>query len=115
MKNALQFIPLSANVALRGNTSRVCQHAANGRSKVGFSRTEIVATIRQQNKVAEIVHAARFALRANTQRIANVRHDDHEAHVVGYGKLPFSLGETRAFLRLKGYARYRVGQKTFAI
>lgn len=109
MTNSLKFTPRSANVALRGNTDRVCQHAANGKSRVGLSRREILSQVKMQHIREELFASFRAkGQTASGQRVALVTNKGREGfHVVGLGLLGLTRRELNLRVKMAGFTAIR--------
>jgi len=109
MTNSFKYTPLKVNVALRGNTERCLIHAANGRSRIGLTRTEIVRAVRE---------ARPEVIKKYPSRVANVRRVPSIGgfHVIGLGQVPqITLKELQTKLGANGYNAYRVGGLVFKL
>lgn len=110
MKNALQFIPKTADVALRGNTANVCAHIANGRSTGTLSRREVIAKVNAENARAELIAGVRRSFEGSTRRVGLVMPCGQTgAHVVGLGFIPANAFSPRELaMKLARFTHLRV-------
>ena len=109
MTNSFKYTPLKANVALRGNTARVLEHAANGRSRAKLTRREVIRNVRE---------ARPEVIKAYAPRVANVRRVPSIGgfHVIGLGPVPhLTLNELKVKLGANGFTAYRVGGLKFKL
>jgi hypothetical protein len=84
---------------LTGNMRRCCEHAANGPSKIGLRRREIVAGYARIHKSEDRANKRAEKLHPTT-RTANVRKVKDGFRVIGLGFLPFTKSELMRKLRM---------------
>jgi hypothetical protein len=108
MTNSMKYTPRDADAALRGNMDRCLVHAANGQSKVGLTRREVIRAVRE----------ARPEVAEYKPRVANVRRlpSVNGFHVIGLGQVQqVTLNELKTKLGVNGFTGYRVGGLTFKL
>lgn len=120
-KSVRGMITSARDYALRGNTPRVLEHIANGQSKIGLTRREIVSQIQAEHRNEEKqdrTSRRSFPRVTFAPRIANVRRLPSISgfHAIGLGKLSnLTLNELKVKLGVSGFSGYRIGGLTFKL
>jgi len=97
--------------ALRGNMRGVLEHAANGQSKIGLTRREIIRQVRENRpQVVRAYKTKGFQNRSFAVARVTRKPSIGGFHVVGLGNIPqTTLGELKTRLGSQGFTKFRFG------
>lgn len=91
---------------LTGNMHNACRHAANGVSKTGLTRREIVSQIKAKHDREELIEKFR-AKGHPLRRVARVTRKKAGLHVTGFGIVSdITLNELKTKLGANGFTDY---------